>query len=94
LRSFSGGKLKACSVPTDSQLRQTSIDVLSKELKTTRPRKNRCEIALAVLTELRETAEDSKAPEQELQDFVKEEYVRTAIQLEMERRLIPSRRED
>jgi hypothetical protein len=71
---------------TDSDLRQAAIDVLSKELKSIRPRKNRCEIALAVLTELRETAEDQTAPKQEWQDFVKEIYAQTLIQLELERK--------
>lgn len=81
-------------MPTDSDLRQAAIDTLHRELKKTRVNRPRCEIALACLTELRETAEDQKAPEEDLQDFVKEELIRTAVQLEMERRMLPSRKED
>lgn len=74
---------------TDSDLRQSAVDVLCKELKKARPLKSRCEIALAVLTELREAKEDSEPTE--WQDFVKEEYARTAIQLELERKMLPRR---
>lgn len=76
-------------MPTDSDLRQVALDVLCRELRRTRPGKVKCEIALACLTELRETAEDSRAQRQEWQDFVKEEYARTAIQIELEKKLLP-----
>ncbi len=72
---------------TDSELRQAAIEVLTRELKKSRVNRPRCEIALACLTELRETAEDRTEPKREWQEFVKEEYARTAIQLELERKL-------
>jgi hypothetical protein len=78
-------------MPTDSDLRQTAIEVLTRELKKTRVNRPRCEIALACLTELRETAEDQTEPKRELQDFVREELVRTAFQLELERKLSKGR---
>ncbi len=74
---------------TDAQLRQAAVEVLGKELRAKRVSRARSEIALAVLTELRETAEDLQEPKQDWQDFVKEEYARTAIQLELEKRLLP-----
>mgnify|MGYP001585457872 CR=1 FL=1 len=76
-------------MPTDSDLRQAAIEVLTRELKKTRVNRPRCEIALACLTELRETAEDQTEPQRELQDFVQEELIRTAVQLEMERKMLP-----
>jgi len=74
---------------TDGERRQIALDVLGRELRKTRPSRLRCEFSLACLTELRETAEDQTEPRQEMQDFVKEELIRTAIQLEMERRILP-----
>ena len=74
-------------MPTDADLRQTAVDTLCKELKRARPAKAKCEIALACLTELREAREDSEPIE--WQDFVKEEYIRTSIQLELERKMLP-----
>ena len=76
---------------TDHDLRQTAIDTLHRELKKTRLNRPRCEIALACLTELRETAEDQTEPKQALQDFVQEELIRTRIQLEMERKILGNR---
>lgn len=66
---------------TDFQLRQSAIDVLCRELKLKRPSKTRCEIALAVLTELRETVEDSQPPE-----WVQQLLAETALENERERR--------
>lgn len=74
---------------TEAELRQAAVEVLGRELKHRRISRPRCEIALAILTEFRETAEDSTEQRQEWQDFVKEEYARTAIQLELERKLLP-----
>ncbi len=76
-------------MPTDSDLRQAAIEVLTRELRKTRVNRPRCEIALACLTELRETSEDQTEPKQALQDFVQEELIRTAIQIEMEKKLLP-----
>ncbi|HYU99896.1 MAG TPA: hypothetical protein VE977_13795 [Pyrinomonadaceae bacterium] len=69
----------------DSDLRQAAIDTLCKELKKARPSKCKSEIALAVLTEMREAIEDS--PRQQMQQFVKELLVQTAIEVELERKL-------
>ena len=72
---------------TDAELRQVAVDILGRELRKTKLSARRCEIALACLTEVRETAEDQTEPKRELQDFVKEELIRTAFQLELERKL-------
>ncbi len=72
-------------MPTDSDLRQTAIDTLCKELKSKRVSKTRSEIALAVLTEMREAIEDS--PRQQMQQFVKELYLQTAVEIELDRKL-------
>ena len=78
-------------MPTDSDLRQAAINTLCKELKKARPSKCKSEIALAVLTEMREAKEDSEPVD--WQDFIKEEYARTAIQLELERKMLPKGRD-
>ena len=74
-------------MPTDSDLRQAAIDTLCKELKSARPRKVRCEIALAVLTEMREAIEDS--PKKQWEDDIKALYLQTAVEIELERKLLP-----
>lgn len=74
-------------MPTDSELRQAAIDTLCKELGSKRISKTRSEIALAVLTEMREAIEDS--PQSQMQQFVKELYLQTAVELELERKLLP-----
>lgn len=93
--SKTGNSLTLCEVfereiaqqkmPTDSDLRQAAVDVLCKELKKARPSKSKSEIALAVLTEMREAIEDS--PKYHLQEFVKELLIQTAVELELERKL-------
>ena len=45
---------------TESGLRQTAIDVLHAELKAKRVSKTRSELALSVLTEMREAKEESE----------------------------------
>jgi len=72
---------------TDHDLRQAAIDTLCKELKKTRPSKSKSDIALAVLTETREAAEDSQEGQRHLQEFVKELYIQTAVELELAERL-------
>ena len=68
-------------MPSESELKQTAIDTLHRELKRSRPAKVRCEIALAVLSEMREAKEDSAPPE-----WVQQLMVETALENERERR--------
>jgi len=77
-------------VATDSDLRRIAIDTLCKELKSKRVSKTRSEIALAVLTEMREAIEES--PQQQMQQFVQELYLQTAVELELDRKF--HKRED
>lgn len=73
-------------MPTDTQLRQIAIDTLCSQLRNKKlSGSRRAEIALAVLTEMREAIEDS--PQRQLQDFVQELYLQTSVELEIERRL-------
>ena len=75
---------------TESGLRQTAIDVLHAELKAKRVSKTRSELALSVLTEMREAKEESeekRLDQRNWQDFVKEVYIQTAIEIELDNKL-------
>ena len=69
-------------MPTDSDLRQAAIDELHRIMKSRKTStRQKAELGIEILSELRETAESRKPPE-----WVQQLLVETALELERERR--------